>query len=374
MHRHTSLRTRTLVCLAGLALTAIAGCGTQVGIAPYPAEIYVELGGTETVYIWAVMDRGDPTVISEGLTITSTDESIATVDNLTVTGVAEGTTTLDVTDGTYTTTATVIVVAAGTIPSELIITPAEVTCTPESANTQLAVFGVMSGGASEDITELATFASDDSSIALVTDAGEVVCVAAGDATVTARYLGVRQDVDVTVGAVPPADVSVTPSSISCVVGETRSVSVVATWESGAVTNVTSAALYVSSDTEVATASSGTITCVGAGTTTVTTGVGGVTDTVSVTVQQGTTGELVDLRFDPSLISCVPAETVTFQLIAEYGEGSTADVTRQLGTAYSTADTSIALISVGSVTCAQSGQTVIQGSYGGLITAATVNVQ
>jgi hypothetical protein len=102
---------------------------------------------------------------------------------------------------------------------------------------------------------------------------------------------------------------------------------------------------------------------------------GTSGVLNVTVQGASTppDELVALRISPSSVDCVPAEMPTFVVLAEYGDGTTVNVTSNVGTQYQSSDTTVAMILQGQVFCAQSGQTIISAAFGGLMASAWVNV-
>jgi len=366
-----------MLVASAAGLTLCAGCGTQVGIAASPSEIYVEVGGTATVSVVAVMDIGSPVVVSESLTISSSDEAIAVVSGQDITGIAEGTAVLAITDGVFTTTANVHVVAAGTLPAELVVTPTSVFCTPESDDTQLEAFAVFTTGAGEDVTDRTLYSSSDSSIAVVTTQGVVVCVGEGETSITAEYLGVSEAVEVVVGAIAPRALNFSSSTLACTAGELYEVQVLASWEDGTTTDVSLSATYSSSDTSVATALLGQVYCQSEGTANIIAAVSGVTSVLSVEVEAvaADPNELVDLRISPSSIDCGLAQVAEFAVIAEFGDGSTVDVTGSSETQYLSSDSSIvALVVVGQVWCVQQGQAIVQASYGDLVASATVTVQ
>ena len=362
------------VAFTGLVLCA--GCATQVGIAANPDELFVEVGDTVTLNVVAVMSLGTPSAITTGLTVTSADESIATVTDLVITGVAEGTTTLSITDGVYAAEASVTVVAVGTLPTELIVRPTSISCTPDSADTPLEIFAVLDAGTGEDVTDQVALSSSNNAVALVTADEEVACISAGSATVTGSYLGFGVSIPVTVGASPPVSVQVNPSSFTCEEGEIRLVQVLATFSDGSTDNITLSAGYTSTDTAVAQAAAGQVLCIAEGTATIVAGISGVTDSVTVTVEQftGDADELVNVRIDPTTINCTAAQSVSVSVIAQYGDGSTVDVSRSNRTAYQSSDTGVALAIPGEVFCLDSGAATIQASFDGLAGQATVNVQ
>lgn len=359
--------------ITGLILCA--GCGTQVGIAASPSEIYVEVGATAAVTVVGVLDTGSFTAVSAPLTITTSDSAIVTVSGEVVMGVMEGTAVLTITDGVFTTTAKVHVVAAGTLPTELVVTPTSVSCTPVSDDIQLEVFAIFASGAGEDITDRASYGSSDSSIALVTLEGLVVCVGEGEATVTAQYRGVSDTINVGVGATPPLAIAFSTSTLTCAPGESHGVQVLASWEDGSTTDVGPSAAYSSTDDTVAAASLGQVQCLSEGSATIVADVLGVIGVLEVDVQAVATDpdELVDLRISPSSVDCDLAQAAVFAVIAEYGDGRTADVTSSSQTQYLSADSSVALVLQGQVLCVQQGQTTIQATFGDLVASVTVNV-
>lgn len=273
----------TAATVFSIGLLILGGCATQTDLAASPADIYIEVGDTATVTVVAVMDTGTTASVSPALTVTSADESVATVDEDTVTGLAVGTAELTITDGVYVTTATVHVLTVGTLPDEVVITPADVACTTESEPVSLAVYAVESSGESADVTTNSVFSSSNSTVALVTGAGEVVCVNAGTTTVSASYLGVSGDAYVSVGDAPPLTINVSPATLSCSAGEYSTLQTLAVWADGSVTDVTYQTSYATSDTDVARVTLGYIHCVSDGDATIVATYNGVTDAVSVAV-------------------------------------------------------------------------------------------
>jgi len=367
MRRQAGFRVSFVV--ASIATLGVcSGCGSQIGIVVSPSELYVEVGGTTTVNVLAVMSLGSPTPVSGAVTITSSDAAVADVSGLVITGLAEGSVLLTITDGTFTTAASVTVVAAGSIPAGLVVAPTSITCTSESEPIQLEVFAVFASGSSEDITDAASFSSSNSPVALVTPEGVVVCVSPGTAVIRVAYLGRTGSANVTVGSLPPSSVNVIPASVICAVGDTVSVQVVAIEVGGTPTDATRTAGYLSSDNSVATASAGQIGCVTEGTATITVNVSGVLGTVEVEVRTAVGGpdEVVGLRFLPTALSCGVTGSPAFVLIAEFGDGTSEDVTNALDTTYQSLNPSVAKILSNQVVCVQRGQTIIRAEFAGLL--------
>ena len=358
------------VFLVGLNL--IAGCGTQIGIAASPSTLYVEVGGTTTVGAVTVMSNGSSTAVSTALAVTSSDLNIATVAGAVVTGVAEGTVTLTITDGTYETTATVHVVAEGTLPDNIEVTPASVQCTPESDDTALRVIGVFDPDRNEELTEVASYSSSDTSVALVTADLEIVCLTAGTAEIEASYLGLTDSVVVTVSPVPPTGLAVLPETLECMAGEQYYVQVQATWADGSTTDVSTLASYSSAAPAVAVAGGGVVACQAVGTTTIEVSYNGVSASQAVEVS-GDATELVDLAIQPSSISCVMPGYAEFAVVATYGDGHTEDVTDDPALTLSTSDPTITQPIGDQFSCSQAGSATIQAEFGDLTATASVVV-
>ncbi|MGD2109366.1 MAG: hypothetical protein PVI86_08230 [Phycisphaerae bacterium] len=365
-----------LLCLLTISLLPVSGCGTQIGIAASPSVIYVEVGGVAAVNVIAIMDIGSPTAVSTPLTMTADDETVVAVSETAVLGLVEGTAVLSITDGTFSTSATVHVVAAGTLPDELIVTPSTISCTPASEDTPLQVFAVFAAAASEEVTAMATFSSSDNSVALVTADGVVVCVSEGQAVIGAEHLGVSGTVPVTVGAIPPVAVSFSAPTMVCEVEESRRIQVLATWEDGSTTDATALASFSSNDDTVALVSAGFVQCLSEGSARIIASVSGVIGVLEVEVERAAVdpGELASLRVTPSSIECGLAQSTPLTVVAEYGGGTTVDVTNSSQTLYSTSDGSVALLLDRQVVCVQRGQATVQVSFGGLVASTAVNVQ
>lgn len=367
---------RMLCMLVPCVLLMVAGCATQIGIAASPSELYVEVDGSREVTVITVTDIGSSTPVTAPLTITSANTDVATIDGNSVVGMGEGTTELTITDGTFTTTATVNVVPAGTLPTTLVVTPTAVACTPESADTQLQVFATLTSGTSVDITADAIYGSNDSTVALVTAEGKVVCVSPGAAQVAVQYLGLAILVNVSVQGVPPASVAFTPTTLLCEIGDTPTVQISATDDQGLVSDVTGTASVSSSATGIARFNAGTVQCLAEGTATITANVNGVVAQLPVEVvpQIVDPSQLVSIAAVPQNVVCNVTQTAPFSIVGQLGDGSTVDVSADPLITYASSDSNIVLIFNGQPVCVQAGQATVQITLGALQTAALVTVQ
>ncbi len=178
------------------------------------------------------------------------------------------------------------------------------------------------------------------------------------------------------GAITPRALDFASSELTCEPDEWHQVVVLASWPDGSTTDVSLSATYSSSDPSVAVASPAQVRCISEGTATIIADVLGVIGVLEVDVQAAAVDpdELVDLRISPASVACDLTQTADFTVIAEYGDGSTVDVTSSSQTQYQSSDSTVALILQSEVLCIQQGQATVQATFGELVVSATVNVR
>ncbi len=200
------------------------------------------------------------TDVDSVVTYVIADESVATVDDAgVVTGVKGGSTTLTITvaeSGKYKANSTNVSVTVNKLDATITV----------SDSLSVDVDGTVDVGATSDSDGALSYASNDTSVATVSDAGVVTGVKGGKAKVTVsvpeteRYNAQSVDVIVTVNKL---DATIT-------VSDSLSVDVDGTVDVGATTDSDGALSYVIADTSVATVSdAGVVTGVKGGSTTLT---------------------------------------------------------------------------------------------------------
>ncbi len=148
---------------------------------------------------------------------------------------------------------------------------------------QLQAMVTFSDGTERDVTNKAVWVSDTPELLTVKN-GKLTAHAAGKATVTVYYAG--ESAELSVQVTEPKEVkriSASKRSMTLIADKTRSVSLTAYYKDGSKSVVTEKADWSSEDESVAVAKAGTITAVGAGTTTVTVRYQGKALTIRVTV-------------------------------------------------------------------------------------------
>ena len=226
--------------------------------------------------------------VSSTFTWTSSNTAVVTVDNKgIVTGVGKGTATISAKYGETTLTGTVTVTPAYTY--ELVLNRTSMSMAKGSTASIVATFKTYADGvleSSANVTSAATWSSGNTSVASVSG-GTVTGKGAGTATITATYNGMSATCSVTV--VGSATLSLGWTSATMEKGSVRTNAAIYNPNNGtASTNVTSSAVWTTSNAGVATAGSGTITAQGKGTCTITVTYNGLSASCTVTVTDNDT--------------------------------------------------------------------------------------
>ena len=226
--------------------------------------------------------------VSSTFTWTSSNTSVATVgSNGVVTGVGKGTATITAKYGETTLTGSVTVTPAYTY--ELVLNRTSMSMAKGATGTIVATYKTYADGvleSSTNVTSTATWSSGNTSVATVSG-GTVTGMGAGTTTISATYNGKSATCSVTV--VGSATLSLGWTSATMEKGAVRTNAAIYNPNNGtASTNVTSSAVWTTSNAGVATAGSGTITAQGKGTCTITVTYNGLSASCTVTVTDNDT--------------------------------------------------------------------------------------
>jgi uncharacterized protein YjdB len=247
-------------CKNSTTTTTPTGTLSSFAISGTPPAI----GATSQFSATAKLTDGTTQDVTSSTTWTSSDANVATVSAAgLVAGLAAGDVKIS---GTYQnttssssfhlghTTATVgSIVVTGFAPST-------------GGTSQFTATANYADGTSEDVTSGASWTSSSSSVATVSSAGLVTGVAPGAVTISAKYNSVTGSTTVVVGATLT---SVVVSGTAPSVGAGNQFTATARFADGSVQDVTSQATWTSSNTSVATVSSGgLVTGVAAGVVTI----------------------------------------------------------------------------------------------------------
>ena len=219
---------------------------------------------------------------------TSSNTSVATVgSNGVISGVGAGTATITAKYGGTTLTGTVTVTPNYTY--ELVLNKTSINMGKGRTETLIATFKTYADGvleSSKDVTSSATWSSSSSSVAGV-NGGTITGNGVGSATITATYNG--KSATCTVNVIGSPTLSLGWTSVDMKRGDVRTNAAIYNPNNGtASTNVTSSAIWTTSNSGVATVGGGQITAQGKGTCTITATYNGVSASCTVNVTENDT--------------------------------------------------------------------------------------
>lgn len=236
----------------------------------------------------------------------------------------------------------------------------------------ISLLATISGASkNKDVSASATWKSSNTSIVKV-DKGVLTAVGKGTATVSASYSGYTENIKVTSDYVYDSvqilkNGSNAAESYDVNLGAEQVFTLSGIKSGSSNENITTNATWTSSSSSVATVDDGTVTLVGAGTTTITAKYKGKTDTVKLVV----TSPYKSLALSPKTILEIDMgdDDQTIQAIATTTSGSTETVTAKA--TWTTSSAAVATVKDGVVTPVATGQTKITATYLGV--SSTIDV-
>ncbi|MCZ7358032.1 MAG: DUF2341 domain-containing protein [Candidatus Methanoperedens sp.] len=241
-----------------------------VSIAVTPINPAIVLGETQQFTATGTYTDGSTEYLTSTATWTSSNHSAATIAaSGFATSIAAGTADITAAAGGITSPAQTLTVTAAKLVS-IALTPVN----PVIALGQTQQFianGTYSDGSIKNITSTATWKSDNSSIATISDTGLATSVAAGTTQINATSGGISSPSQtLTVTSAKLVSIAITPENPTITLGQTQQFTANGTYSDGSTKNITTTATWSSSNTSVATIdASGLAASVGAGTTLIT---------------------------------------------------------------------------------------------------------
>lgn len=307
----------------------------------------------ETLTLTATVNPSDAT--DKTVTWSTSDASVATVNNGMVTAVKIGTATITAKAGDKTATCTISVVPPPAIPVT------SVTLDKTSATLKAGESVTLTATVNPDdaTDKTVTWSTSDASVATVSN-GVVVAVKVGSATITAKAGDKTATCAITVEATPVTSVSLNKTSASLKVGET--VTLTATVNPADATDKT--VTWSTSDASVATVSDGVVVAVKVGSATITAKAGDKTATCAITVEAT---PVTSITLDRTSVSLKAGETVTLTATVKPDDATDKTVI------WSTSDASVATVTNGVVVAVKVGSATITAQAGNKTATCAVTV-
>jgi uncharacterized protein YjdB len=336
-----------------------------------PASLPLQTGQTGTLTA-TLRDAANNVLTDRVVAWTSSNTDVATVaPNGTVTAVAVGTATITATSEGKTGTATVTVTA----PPPAAVASVSVSPTTASLTT----------GATQQITatprdaqgnaltgRAVTWASGNTQVATVTQAGLITAVGPGSTTVTATSEGKVGTVAVTVTAPATGSVGVTPSSAGVFVGATTTLTATVVDVNGA--TIAGASVAWSSDKPLTASVSqaGVVTGLLPGTATITAASGGKSGTATITVSLA---PVASVTVSPSQLSLRDRDGQRTGTLTATLRDASGNVLTGRSVAWSSSNIQVATVTQsGVVTAQKSGDATITAASEGKSGTASVQVR
>ena len=314
--------------------------------------------------------------LTSSVTWTSLDSTIATINaSGAATGVASGQVQVKAQSGSLQSQGTLIVSSATLVSTA--ISPNSVNLQP-GAPQQFSLIGTFSDGSQQDLTEFATWTSSSPSTATISSTGLATGVANGSVQFTGSYGGQSSTTGASsVTTATLTSIAVTPASPTFADGTSQQLTVTGTYSDMTTANLTSQAVFTSSNGDVVEASSGgLVTGLQAGTATVSIMADGqATTTGTITVTPAT---LTSIAITPNTPSFANGTTQQFSAIGTFSDGTMEDLTSQVLWA-STNPQTATINASGLASGGSTGTTQISASLDGVtattgtatVTAATI---
>ena len=352
-------------------------------VAPVPVGQTVNLvatgvfadGSKQDVTSQATWTSSAPTIASVGDTATTKGQ---------VTGVAAGTVTVTATIQTSTgpVSGTVQITVVAKKITSIGITPAQ-PILQKGVTQAFKATAVYDDNSTGDVTQQATWSTDDASVLSVVatgaTAGLATAKAAGSTTITATVGAVSGQTSVRVTAPPLTSITVNPATATMSVNTTRQFTAQGTYADSSTADLTDSVTWSTGLASVISVSNaagtrGLVTALAVGTDNVVASMSGIVGMATVTVS---VIPLVSIAVTPNPLTLPQNLTLPLKATATYGDQSTQDVTTSA--TWTVADSSVATVgnlgtAAGQVTGLKANSsTTVTATLSGKSGSATVNV-
>ncbi|MTV49886.1 hypothetical protein GJ688_12975 [Heliobacillus mobilis] len=348
--------------VVNVAVSAKSSNLTSIVIAPF--NVSLNVGGTTQLTLTGKYQDGTTKPVT-GASWTSSDNKIARVDsNGNVTALKTGTVVVSALYQGKLATCTVTVKAGSSLtatPSSLTMSVGETTSVKLTAQ----VNGVV-----QDVTENADWSSDNNGVVVVSE-GNVTAIAEGYANITASYQGSQVLIPVTVNATASdITLSTNPEELNIQVGgKAQQLKVLATDETGRITEVTKSCTFESGDEDVVTIDkNGKVTAVARGETSIAVYYEDQEIDVPVTV----TATVKSISVNPASVTLAVGDTAEISVTGYYANKEEADVTDEAK--FSTSNKKVCTVEDGVICAVGKGTAKITVTVGKLKKNVTVKVK
>ena len=378
----TTAISATLGAISGHAtLTVTPATLSSISVTPTTPSRPVPL--TLAFEATGIFTDGTTQDLTNAVTWASSNTAAATISNAAgskglSSTVAAGMTTISATQGAVS-GSTVFTVTAATV-SSIAVTPTNPSIAAGTTQ-QFAATGMFSDGSNFDLTQLATWSSDQTGVATISNAagsqGLATGLTQGTANISAAFGGVTGSTTLTVTAATLVSIAVTPANPSVPRGLTQQFTATGTFTDGSTQDLTTSVSWSSSDGTVASIANagapGLATALSQGTTTIKAVQGTVSGSTTMTV---TSAVLVSIAVTPADVTIPKSSTQQFIALGTFSDTSVVDLTTQV--TWTSSDPTVvaisnAALSQGLATALTKGMVTITATKGAVSGTAKAKV-
>jgi uncharacterized protein YjdB len=325
----TATITATSGSISGSTVLTVTAAAL-VSIAINPPATTIALGATQQFTATGTFTDGTTQDLTQSGHWSSTVATVATISNTAGTaGVATtltvGTTTIGISSGDVSATATLVVNPAALV--SIAINPQNPTIALGTTE-QFTATGTYTDGSTQDLTSVVTWASSNAMIAIISNAvgsyGVATSSGQGTATISAISNTISNSTTITIGQATLSSIAVTPSSVAIALGYGEQFAATATYSDGSTQDITQSATWTSSVPAVAvTNSTGYAASVFPGSTNVSASSGSVTGSAILVVNPAVA---ISVVVTPASSSVFIGAAQQFTATLNYSDGSSVNVT------------------------------------------------
>ena len=315
---------------------------------------------------------GKPAQVIQNVTWTSSAPNLANVNSTgLVSGIKGGSVVVTASVGPILKTITLTVTPV--LQSILVTTTNNVYAAAVGSALQCSAVANYNDGTSKDVTELATWTSNATSVAAVTATGAVKAVAAGTATIKAVYSGLSGYTVITVkGASPSATltaIAISPNPANAILGQLFALTAHGTYSDGSVKNISASVTWQSSAPGVASVGSdGSVMPLSLGQSTIS----AVSESVKGAATLTVTDNLLSISISPVASSVNVGSSLQLTAMGAFQDGKPAQPLQHV-TWTSSAPALASVSSTGLVTGIKGGSVAITASVGSVSKVIVLNV-
>jgi hypothetical protein len=344
------------------------GPAVLVSIAVTPANPSIAKGNSQQFTATGTYSDGSTQNLTSSVSWASSDTSVATVTSGGLaTGVGQSTADISATSGMVRGNTTLTVGPA--VLGSIAVTPANPSI-PKGLTQQFTATGTYSDGSTQNLTTSVTWTSATTAVATISANGLATGVAQGTSQISATTAGVTGSTTLTVAPAALTSIAVTPANPSIPKGNKQQFTATGTYTDGSTLDITSSATWASSNSSVATITTGGLaTAKAQGTSQISAKSGSVTGTTTLTV---TPPALVSITVTPANQSVRVGTKVNYKATGKYTDGSTQNLTTSV--TWASSNTTVATItSSGTATALSTGSTTISAKLGTLVGNTSLKV-